>query len=50
MSFLGPLISILGGTLIPKAVSWIGKKVMGSPIGNIASHISKNDPYLVKAG
>lgn len=44
MSFLAPLITTLGSTLLPKAISWIGKKMNGSPLGNVASHIMKNNP------
>lgn len=42
MSFLVPLLTTLGSTLIPKALSWVGRKMSGNPIGNIASHMAKN--------
>lgn len=42
MSFLVPLLASLGSTFIPKAINWIGKKLSGSPLGNVASHVANN--------
>lgn len=42
MSFLLPVLSTLGNALLPKAINWVGKKLNGSPIGQVASHIGKN--------
>lgn len=50
MSFLLPILSTLGGTLLPKAISWIGKKISGTPLGNVASHISKNPTIMQGIG
>lgn len=39
MAFLGPLLGTIGSAVIPQAISWLGKKLSGSPVGNVASHI-----------
>jgi hypothetical protein len=46
MSFLLPVLSTLGNALIPKALDWVGKKLNGSPVGQIASHVARNQDYL----
>lgn len=43
MSFLGPILATLGGTFLPKVASWIGKKINGSPLGQVASHVMDNN-------
>ena len=47
MSFLLPTLSILGQTLLPKAISWIGRKLNGTALGNTASHIIRQNPNLI---
>ncbi len=45
MSFLTPLLATLGSSLINKASSWIGKKLNGTFLGNVASHVNNNYDY-----
>lgn len=44
MSFLIPALATLGTTVLPKAISWIGKKISGTFLGNAASSVIKQNP------
>ena len=46
MSFLLPVLGALGSTLLPKAISWIGKKLNGTSLGNAASNIIGRNDHL----
>ena len=49
MSFLGPLLAVVGSTFIPKVASWIGKKIAGHPLGNAAQNTLANNVHLKQA-
>lgn len=49
MAFLGGLLTSIGSALIPQAISWVGKKLGGSPLGNVASHLVDRNPGLKNA-
>ena len=44
MSFLLPIVGSLASSIIPYAVNWVGKKLAGTSLGNVASHISQRNP------
>jgi hypothetical protein len=46
MSFLAPFLATLGTTLLPRAVSWIGKKIGNSAVGQLAGSITAKNPQL----
>ena len=47
MSFLVPFLATLGTNLLPRAVSWIGKKIGNSAVGQIAGSIAAKNPRFV---
>ena len=46
MAFLLPIIGSLASSVIPYAVSWIGKKIAGTALGNAASHHMAKNPQF----